>query len=335
LMSMTQSNEKRLEKMSQIIEERLKMLQDDNAKKLEKMRGTVDEKLHATLEKRLNDSFKIVSERLEKVHQGLGEMQHLATGVGDLKKVLTNVKARGTWGEIQLGNLLEQVLNQGQYEQNVATKKGSSERVEFAIKLPGRDKDDKKEVFLPIDAKFPIEDYQRLVDAQEKANPELAAQASKQLENRIKSAAKDIRNKYLNPPFTTDFGIMYLPTEGLYAEVSRKPDLLQLLQRDYRIVVAGPNNLAAFLNSLQMGFRTLAIEKRSSEVWEILGMVKTEFSKFGDILDKTYKKIQEAGNTIESASKTSRTIERKLRKVQTLPEHEVVPLLDDGLIEEV
>jgi len=326
LSSLTQSNELKMDKMRETVEERLKLLQEDNSKKLEQMRATVDEKLHSTLERRLGESFKIVSERLELVHKGLGEMQTLASGVGDLKKVLTNIKSRGMWGEVQLANLLEQILTNNQYEKNVATKRGSSERVEFAIKLPGHDEKDTI-VWLPIDAKCPMEDYQKLIEAQEQANQTLADESGRQLETKIKSEAKDIKEKYLDPPYTTDFGIMFLPIEGLYAEVLRRPGLSEILQRDYRVLVAGPTTLYALLNSLQMGFRTLAIEKRSSEVWTLLGAVKTEFGKFGDILEKTQKKLQEASNTIEDASRKSRTIERKLKDVQELPTPETVDLI--------
>jgi DNA recombination protein RmuC len=324
---LTQSNEQKLEKMRETIEAKLTLLQEDNSRKLEQMRATVDEKLHATLERRLGESFRLVSDRLEQVHKGLGEMQSLAAGVGDLKKVLTNVKTRGTWGEIQLGSLLEQILTEEQYAQNVATKKGN-ERVEFAIRLPGRGENE-QEVWLPVDAKFPQEDYQRLLEAQELSDPQMVEEAARQLENRIKTEAKAIKEKYLDPPHTTDFGIMFLPTEGLYAEVLRRPGLCEMLQRVYRVVVAGPTTLAALLNSLQMGFRTLAIEKRSSEVWALLGAVKTEFGKFGDILDKTQKKLREASNTIETAAKKTRTIERKLKKVQELPAENAVHLLED------
>jgi len=299
--------------------------------KLETIRITVDEKLHSTLEKRLGESFERVSKQLESVHKGLGEMQTLASGVGDLKKVLSNVKTRGTWGEIQLGNLLEQILTIEQYEKNVVTKKGSNERVEFAIKLPGREKQDNV-VWLPIDAKFPMEDYQRLIEAQEQANIVLVDELGKSLENRIKLEAKSIRDKYIDPPQTTDFGIMFLPVEGLYAEVLRRPGLCELLQRDYRVTLTGPTTLAALLNSLQMGFRTLAIEKRSSDVWALLAAIRVEFAKFGEMLDKTHKKLQEASDTIESATKKSRTIERKLNKVQELPVAERVNLF--GEIEE-
>ncbi|MGE5508500.1 MAG: DNA recombination protein RmuC [Chitinophagales bacterium] len=316
--SLTQANELKLEKLRESVETRLKALQDENSLKLEQMRATVDEKLHATLEQRLGESFKQVSERLEKVHQGLGEMQALAAGVGDLKKVMTGVKTRGIWGEVQLAALLEQALAPEQYSANVATRKGSSERVEFAVKLPGYDAS-QGQVWLPLDAKFPQEDYQRLIEAQEQANAALAEEAARQLEARIKAEAKDIREKYLDPPNTTDFGIMFLPTEGLYAEVLRRPGLCDALQREYRVVVTGPATLLALLNSLQMGFRTLAIQKHSSEVWALLGAVKTEFTKFGDLLEKTQKKLVEATNTIDSAKQKTRTIERKLGKVQELP----------------
>ncbi len=315
---LTRNNEQKLDKMRDTFEARLILLQQDNNQKLEQMRATVDEKLHETLEKRLGESFKLVSDRLELVHQGLGEMQSLAAGVGDLKKVLTNVKTRGVWGEISLSHLLEQILTNEQYDKNVTTKKGSTERVEFAIRLPGRDSD-KNIVWLPIDAKFPQEDYQRLIEAQEQANPVLADQASKQLEVRIKSEAKNIKEKYIDPPHTTDFGIMFLPTEGLYAEIIRRPGLCDVLLRDCRVIVAGPTTLSALLNSLQVGFQTLAIEKRSSEVWALLGAVKSEFGKFSEILEKTRKKLQEASNTIDNAAKKSRTIERKLKNVQELP----------------
>ena len=317
LSALTQMNEQKFEKLRAVVEERLRYLQEENNQKLEKMRETVDEKLHATLEKRLGDSFQIVSDRLEKVHQGLGEMQSLAAGVGDLKKVLANVKTRGTWGEVQLGNLLEQVMSPEQYEKNVATKAGSRDQVEFAIKLPGGK--DGQWVYLPIDAKFPLEDYERLLDAQEQGDGAGMAEAAKALETRIKLEAKSIREKYLDPPRTTDFGIMFLPTEGLYAEVLRRPGFLDLLRRESRITIAGPTTIAALLNSLQMGFRTLAVEKRASEVWNLLGLVKNEFNKFGGLLEKTHKKLQEASNTIETAARKSRTIERKLQSVQELP----------------
>ncbi len=327
LTSLTQMNEQKLEKVRDVIENRLKTLQDENSQKLEKMRETVDEKLHSTLEKRLGESFKQVSDRLEKVHQGLGEMQTLASGVGDLKKVLTNVKTRGTWGEIQLGNLLEQILISEQYERNIVTKKGSRDPVEFAIKLPGRDG---IPVYLPIDAKFPKEDYERLIEAQEQVNAVVIEEAGKAIESRIKLEARNIRDKYVDPPFTTDFAVMFLPIEGLFAEVLRRPGLCEQLQRDYRVIVAGPTTFAALLNSLQMGFRTLAVEKRASEVWSLLGTVKTEFGKFGDILDKTREKLQQATDNIELASRKSRTIETKLRKVQELPTNSQAALIQES-----
>lgn len=328
LTKLIDSNEQRFDKLQQKVESNLKEITDKNEKKLEEMRQTVDEKLHNTLEKRLGESFKLVSERLEQVYKGLGDMQELARGVGDLKNVLTNVKTRGTWGEIQLENLIDQILTREQYEKNISTKKGSSEKVEIAIKLPGRDNLKNENVWLPIDSKFPIEDYQRLLEAQDAADINAAAEANKSIESRIKNEAKKIAEKYLDPPNTTDFAIMFLPIEGLYAEVLRKPGLSESLQRDYRVTVAGPTTLTALLNSLQMGFRTLAIEKRSSEVWKILGAVKTEFGKFGDILDKTQKKLQEASNTIEDASRRSRAIERKLQDVHELPASEQTEMIE-------
>ena len=330
LARLTDSNEKKLENLRTSVESKLGQIQADNAAKLEDMRRTVEEKLEGTLERRLGESFKMVSDRLEQVHKGLGEMQTLANGVGDLKKVLSNVKVRGTWGEIQLGNLLEQILAPNQYEKNVATKPDSAERVEFAVKLPGRDDEDGKVVWLPIDAKFPKEDYDRLVDASERADAAGVEAASAQLEARIRAEAKNIHDKYLEPPYTTDFGILYLPTEGLYAEALRRPALLETLQRDYRVNIAGPTTLAALLNSLQMGFRTLAIQQRSGEVWTLLGAVKTEFRKFGDVIEKVQKKIEEAGKAIEGAQVRSRAIERKLKKVEELPAGETSVLLAGG-----
>lgn len=328
LANLTQTNEQKLEKMRETVEERLKLLQEDNTKKLDKMRETVDEKLHATLERRLGESFKLVSERLEMVHKGLGEMQNLAVGVGDLKKVLSNVKTRGILGEIQLCNILEQILTTEQYAKNVATKKGSREHVEFAIKLPGK-ADSGEVVYLPLDAKFPREHYDALIAAHEHGDPAAAEEAAKLLEGNIKKFAKDIKDKYIDPPHTTDFGIMFLPVEGLYAEVVRRPGLIETLQRDFKIIITGPTTLAALLNSLQMGFRTLAIEKRSSEVWMLLSAVKTEFGKFGDILEKTRKKLDEARNTVADAASKSRTIEKKLKNVQELPSPEPISLLGD------
>jgi DNA recombination protein RmuC len=334
LQGLTQMNEQKLERMRETVEKQLHMLREDNGSKLEEMRKTVDEKLNQTLEKRLGESFKLVSERLEMVHRGLGEMQTLASGVGDLKRVLSNVKTRGIWGEIQLENLLEQILTIEQYAKNVATKPGSNDRVEFAIKLPGRDTQESI-VWLPIDAKFPQEDYQRLLEAQDQANAVLAEEAAKALENRIKGEAKDIANKYVCVPHTTEFAILFLPIEGLYAEVLRRPGLCDTIMRNYKVIIAGPTTLSALLNSLQMGFRTLAVEKRSSEVWSLLGVVKTEFGKFGDLLDKTHKKLQEASNSIDVAARKSRTIERKLKNVQELPQDEALDLLDIAATAEV
>ena len=327
--SLTKTNDQKLEQLRKTVEERLLLIQQDNGQKLDQMRATVDEKLSATLEKRLGESFKLVSERLEAVHKGLGEMQTLASGVGDLKKVLTNVKTRGIWGEIQLGNLLEQILTPDQYAINVVTKAGSNDRVEFAIKLPARDGHDSI-IWLPIDAKFPMEDYERLIEAQDQANLPRIEELGKSLENRIKLEGKKIHDKYIDPPNTTDFGILFLPVEGLYAEVLRRPGLCEILQRECKVVITGPTTLAALINSLQMGFRTLAIEKRSSEVWTLLSAVKTEFGKFVEVLEKTQKKLQEASNTIETATRKSRTIARKLKNVQTLPAHEAQSLLEQG-----
>jgi len=328
LKTLTSTNDARMEKLRETLQNRLQSIQEDNAKQLEQMRATVDEKLHATLEKRLGESFKLVSERLELVQKGLGEMQSLANGVGDLKRVLTNVKTRGTFGEVQLSALLEQILAPGQFEINVETRSGSNQRVEFAVKLPGRDGREEGAVFLPLDAKFPQEDYLRLVEAQERADATAAEEAAKLLERAIKLAAGDIRDKYLDPPHTTDFGVMFLPTEGLYAEVLRRPGLFESLQREYKVMAAGPTTLAALLNSLQLGFRTLAIEKRSAEVWNLLGAVRTEFGRFSDILDKTRKKLQEAGNHIDAAATRTRQMERKLKNVQALPSSEAQVLLE-------
>jgi DNA recombination protein RmuC len=315
--NLTQMNEQKLEHVRTAVEQRLTAIQEDNGKRLEQMRMTVDEKLHATLERRLGESFKQVSDRLELVHKGLGEMQTLASGVGDLKRVLSNVKTRGIVGEIQLENLLEQMLTPDQIVKQFKPT-GASEVVEFAVKIPSKDEKDSF-IYLPMDAKFPLDKYQRLLDVIEEGDPDAVKKATKELEQAITLEAKKIRDKYISPPVTTDFAIMFLPIEGLFAEVLRIPGLWETLQRDYRVVVTGPTTLAALLNSLQMGFRTLAIEQRSSEVWQLLGAVKSEFGKFGDILDKTQKKLQEASNTIESAAVRSRAIERKLKGVQELP----------------
>ena len=313
---MGRDSEARLEKMRTTIEASLRELQADNNQKLEQMRATVDEKLQSTLEKRLGDSFKIVSERLEKVHQGLGEMQSLASSVGDLKKVFGNVKTRGTLGEIQLGVLIEEILTPDQYYRNKPTKPGSKDPVEYAIRMPGRGGD---EVLMPVDAKFPVEDFLRLQEATEAADPAGVEEARKQLLARVKSEARTIREKYVSPPATTDFAVLFLPSESLYAEILRSPGFFQQLQKEFRVTVAGPTTLQAFLNSLYMGFRTLAIEKRTSEVWRTLGEVKTEFGKFSLMLEGVRKKLQEAGNTLEDAASKSRNIESKLKKVETLP----------------
>jgi DNA recombination protein RmuC len=327
--SLRADTEKRLETIRETVEKRLEVLQVENIKKLEEMRATVDEKLQSTLEKRLTESFKQVSERLEQVHKGLGEMQNLATGVGDLKKVLSNVKSRGILGEIQLGNILDNILSPEQYDKNVATKKGSRENVEYAVKLPGKD-DSGKMVYLPVDSKFPIEAYHALLDAYEAGDADKIKVSSRTIEIEIKRCAKDIRDKYINPPETTDFGIMFLPVEGLYAEVIRQTSLIEVLQRDFKIIITGPTTLAALLNSLQMGFKTLAIEKRSSEVWNVLSAVKTEFGKFGQVLKKAQEKINKAGEDIDLLVGTrTRKIQSKLKNIQELPEVETKLLLDD------
>jgi DNA recombination protein RmuC len=320
LSALTSDNQQRLAEVRTVLDTQLKALQADNAAQLEKMREVVDEKLQKTLETRLSSSFKQIAERLEAVQRGLGEMQSLATGVGDLKRVLSNVKTRGTFGEVRLGALLEQVLTQEQYAANVATIPGSAERVEYAIRLPGADRD--TQVWLPIDAKFPVEDYQRLLDAQEQADGEAANAAAAALQRRVEGEAKTIREKYVASPHTTDFALLFLPTEGLYAEVIRRPGLFEKLQREHHVTVAGPTTLAAILNALQMGFRTLAIEQRSSEVWQILGAVKTEFGKFGDVLDKVKKKLDEAGRHIDATGVRTRAIERRLRGVESLADED-------------
>ncbi|QQC63957.1 DNA recombination protein RmuC [Paraburkholderia ginsengisoli] len=330
---LTEANDRRFAEVRATIEQRLKDIEANNSAKLEEMRRTVDEKLHATLEQRLGESFKLVSDRLEQVHRGLGEMQTLAAGVGDLKKVLTNVKTRGTWGEVQLEALLEQLLTADQYAKNIATVPKSTERVEFAIKLPGRAEQGSAAtpVWLPIDAKFPREDYERLIEAQERADPVAVEEASRALEARIRAEARTIAEKYVAPPHTTDFALLFLPTEGLYAEVLRRPGLTDLLQRDYRVTIAGPTTLTALLNSLQMGFRTLAIERRSSEVWQVLGAVKTEFGKFGDVLAKTKAQLETVTRSIEAAETRTRMMGRKLRDVEALPGDDARGLLGDAL----
>lgn len=319
LAALTETQTKQAETLRNAVDAGLLALRTENAQKLEEMRRTVDEKLHDTLEKRLGESFKLVSDRLEQVHKGLGEMQSLATGVGDLKKVLNNVKTRGSWGEVQLETLLEQLLTPEQFSRSVATRPNSDARVDFAIRLPGREAQGAP-VWLPIDAKFPREDYERLVDAAERGEMAAIEAAGKALENAVKVQAKSIHDKYVQPPHTTDFALMFLPTEGLYAEVLRRPGLADGLQRDYRVTIAGPTTLTALLNSLQMGFRTLAIEKRSSEVWKVLGAVKTEFGKFGEVLDKVSEKLEQAQKQIEQTGVRSRAIQRQLREVEALPE---------------
>jgi len=321
--------DERFERLRISVEGRLAAIQADNASKLEEMRRTVDEKLHATLEQRLGESFKLVSDRLEQVHRGLGEMQSLAAGVGDLKRVLSNVKTRGTWGEVQLAALLEQLLTADQFAANVATRPDSGERVDFAIRLPG--KGDGAVVWLPIDAKFPVEDYQRLIDAQERGEIGVVDEASKAIEVRLKAEARSIHEKYVAPPHTTDFALLYLPTEGLYAEALRRPGLADTLQREWRVSLAGPTTLAALLNSLQMGFRTLAIEQRSAEVWAVLGAVKSEFGKFGEALAHTRKKLDEASNSISKAETRTRQLSRKLSEVEALPASDAEKLI--GLVE--
>ena len=322
-------NEQRLNEMRRTLDENMVRLQGENEKKLEQIRVTVDEKLNSTLDKRLGESFRTVSERLEQVYKGLGEMQNLAAGVGDLKKVLTNVKTRGVWGEVQLASLLEQYLAPGQYDVNVAVKPGSAERVEFAVRLPGRGDGDQV-VYLPIDSKFPMEDYRRLMDASEAGDKDGTDAATAALVAAIKNEARRIHSKYIDPPHTTDFAIMFLPVEGLYAEVLRQNGIVEWLQNEYRIVVTGPTTLLALLNSLQMGFRTIAIEKRSSEVWELLGAVKTEFGKFAVLLDKTQKRLRMASDSIEDAARKTRTIQRKLSGVQALSEPDSKRLIDLG-----
>ena len=327
LRELTESNQGALDRIRLTFDSRVKELQEGNEKKLDEMRKTVDEKLHDTLEKRLGESFKLVSDRLEAVHKGLGEMQHLATGVGDLKRVLTNVKVRGTWAEVQLGAILEQILNPDQFERNVRVKPDSSESVEFAVRLPGPKDDPGACVWLPIDSKFPQEDYLRLQEAAERADPGAVQAATDSLARTVRSAAKDIHDKYISPPNTTDFAIMFLATEGLYAEVLRQPAFIEDLQHRYRVVVAGPTTLAAILSSLRLGFQTLAIEQRAVEVWRVLGAIKTEFGKFGDVLDKVKRHIDLAGQTIEKTGVRSRAIERKLRSVEKLTEPEALEIL--------
>ena len=315
------------------LNQQLQQLQRSNAEKLDEMRRTVDEKLQTTLEKRLSESFKQVAERLEQVHNGLGQMQKLADGVGSLQRVLTNVKTRGMFGEVQLEALLEQVLTVEQYAKQVETKPRSNQRVDFAIRFPGRGGQDGEPVWLPIDAKFPRDDYERLLDAHDRADSVAAELAAKALENRIRTEAKSIAESYLAPPHTTDFAILFLPVEGLYAEVLRRPGLMDSLQRDYRVTLAGPTTLLAMLNSLHMGFRTLALEQQASEVWKVLGAVKTEFERYGDWVEKVREQVQKAADTLDRADTRSRQMRRALKNVEALPEGEaqaLLPMLDES-----
>ncbi len=320
---------KGLSELRGVVDAHLDKLREDNTRQLDEMRRTVDEKLQGTLEKRLGDAFRQVSERLEAVHKGLGEMQSLAVGVGDLKKVLTNVRTRGSFGEVQLGALLEQILSPGQYASQVATRPGGSERVDYAIRLPGAEADEGCPVWLPIDAKFPQDDFERFVDAHQNGDTAGADEAGRALEARIRQEARSIREKYVCPPHTTDFALLFLPTEALYAEVLRRPGLVEWLQRECRVTLTGPTTLAAFLNSLQLGFRTLAIQKRSDEVWRLLGAVRSQFGKFGDLLDKVDKKLHEASTTIGDATRKTRYIEKHLGRVQALPDAESRGLLPE------
>lgn len=320
-----------LQTIQKTVDTRVKNLQEENTKKLEEMRETVDEKLKASVEKRFNESFKTISGQLTQVYQGLGEMKNLATGVGDLKKVMEGVKTRGIYGEVQLGSIISDILNPSQYEENIATIKGSSDRVEFAIKMPGKDED--STIYLPIDSKFPVENYSRLIAAYDKGNKEEIDKFSKALATDVKEQAKKISSKYLDPPATTDFGIMFVPTESLYAEILRIPGLSDKIRQDYHVSITSPSTLPVALNGLLMGFKSVAIEKRSSEVWQVLGAVKAQFGKFGDLLDATHKKLIESANKIESAATTSRVIERKLKNVEALPEKDSVKMIGDVDIE--
>ena len=330
---LSEANERRLGEVRTAVETRLAALQEGNEKKLEQMRATVDEKLHATLEQRLGESFKQVADRLEQVHKGLGEMQTLARDVGSLNRVLTNVKTRGIFGEVQLAGLLEQVFTPEQYATNVATVPGSNDRVEFAVRLPGQ-RDDGAPLWLPIDAKFPREDYERLMDAQDRADAPAVEVAAKAIETLLRLEAKTIRDKYIAPPHTTDFAILFVPTEGLYAEALRRPGLVEAMQREHKVMLAGPTTLLATLTSLQMGFRTLALEKRSAEVWEVLGAVKTEFGKFGEVLKKTREKLNQAADTISAAETRTRQMGKALKSVEALPEARALQLLPGAAAEE-
>jgi DNA recombination protein RmuC len=326
-------NEQRIERMRETLQLNVSKMQTDNAQKLEEMRLTVDEKLHDTLDKRLGESFSLVNERLEQVYKGLGEMQNLANGVGDLKRVLTNVKTRGTWGEVQLGALLEQILAKAQYEENISVVPGSSERVEYAVRLPGQGEG--KSVFLPIDAKFPMDAYVRLLTASESGDAEAVSVFALALQASVRNEAKRISRKYIAPPYTTDFAIMFLATEGLYSETLRSRGLVEELQMQHRIVIAGPTTLTALLNSLQIGFKTLAIEKRSSEVWQLLGAVKTEFSRYGQLLEQTQKRLAQASDSIQNAHKSTQKIERRLREVEALSSAQSMQVLGNEAEEEV
>lgn len=332
LSDLTAATEKKIEAVRLVIDNKLRDIQEDNSRQLDRMRETVDEKLQTTLEKRLGESFRQVSERLEMVHQGLGQMRELAADVGNLQKVLTNVKARGTWGEVQLGALLEEMLSPEQYLKNVRISETGGDVVEFAIKLPGQSDLPDDCVLIPVDAKFPIEDYQRLLEAQERGDVAAADESVRQLETGIKKAARDIFQKYIAPPKTTDFGIMFLPSEGLYAEVIRRTALVGVLQREYHIVVTGPTTFAALLNSLQMGFRTLAIQKRSGEVWKVLGEVKTAFGRFGDTLDNVRKKLEQAANSVDDAQKKTKTLSNKLKAVEASTDTRPT---DDGITDDM
>ncbi len=336
---LTESNRQGLDRLRETIESRLRLLQESNEKRLDQMRRTVDEQLQGTLEKGLTEKFKLVQSHLEAVHKGLGEMRGLADGVGDLKRALTNVKTRGTWGETQLSALLEEMLAPDQFDRNVRVHPDRNETVEFAIRLPGRDDAPASCVWLPIDAKFPLEDYERLQEAAEAADPERVREASAGIARAVRRSAEEIRDRYLDPRFTTDFGIMFLPTEGLYAEVIRQPGLVERIQRECRVVIAGPTTFAALLNSLRVGFRTLAIQQRSSEVWRVLSAVKGEFGKFGDVLAKLHKQLEAAANTVEKTSRRTRVMNRRLREVEDLPAGEsterILGLAEDGLLEAV
>ncbi len=327
LEDLSESNRRAIDRVRESLEHRVKELREGNEKKLEEMRKTVDEKLQDTLEKRLGESFKLVSERLENVQKGLGEMQNLASGVGDLKRVLTNVKARGTWAEYQLADILDQTLTPEQYASNVQTREGSNERVEFAVKFPGPEEDPGSSLWLPIDSKFPTEDYQRLQAAADKADGEAVEKALNAFLRTVRNSAKEIQTKYVNPPATTDFAVLFLATEGMYAEVLRQPGMLEEIQQDHRILIAGPTTLTALLTSLRMGFRTLAIEKQASEAWQVLAAVKTEFGKFGGVLDKVKRQLDTASRSIEETGTRTRVMARKLRDVERLPEDRATELL--------